>query len=470
MHWFESNMLPNGHSIRRTIGTLAVLTLALVCHARASATLLLEEPYGKLGFFTATGHSAVYLSDVCADSPVVLRHCHAGELGIVLSRYNGVAGYDWIAIPLVPYLYAVDRMEDIPLFADTRMVTFLRDRYRRKYLTDIAPDKNGETPGGNWYELVGSSYDRTIYGFEIETSRKQDDALIRKYNAAPNESHFRTVSHNCADFVREVMNFYYPKALRRSLIADVGMTTPKQMAKRLIKFSDRHPELRFSRLIIPQVPGAMPRSTAVHGVVESFLKSKKYIVPSVIVSPIFAGCVVAVYVGTGAGRFDPGRDALVFNPGKHPELPLGREDRRTYQLELDRLLAEGSPQESGPHVEKEWGHLQSRAKAEIDEAGRPIIQMQVGEELVNVGASASNILGSDAPPQIVQQLLQARLQAVLRRNAPPSVSESEAARDWHLLQRAMDLNKDLNKDLNTPQRAASGPQRPLQSSASNPAR
>ena len=58
--------------------------------------------------------------------------------------------------------------------------------------------------------------------------------------------------------------------------------------------------MEFSRLIISQVPGSMPRSTTVHGVVESFFKSKKYIVPSAVLTPIFAGCVAAVYVGSGA--------------------------------------------------------------------------------------------------------------------------------------------------------------------------
>src|ERR1700716_522324 len=153
--------------------------LGSVSLARASATLLLEEPYGKLGAFTATGHAAVYLSGVCAESPLVLRRCGLGEPGFVLSRYNGVSGYDWIAIPLVPYLYAVERSEDVPLFADARMVSFLRDQYRRRHLEAIVPDRsNGDAPGGNWYELVGTSYDRTVYGFEIHTSAEQDDRVI----------------------------------------------------------------------------------------------------------------------------------------------------------------------------------------------------------------------------------------------------------------------------------------------------
>jgi hypothetical protein len=314
--------------------------LGCASFAGATATLLLEEPYGKLGFFTATGHAAVYLSGVCADTPLVLRRCAPGETGIVIARYNGVSRYDWIAIPLIPYLYAVERPQDVPLFADAKMVAFLRDRYRRKYLEDIASDvKDGETPGGNWYELVGTSYDRTVYGFEIETTPQQDDALIRKLNRAPNQSHFRTVSNNCADFAKDIINFYYPKSLHRSIVADAGITTPKQIAKMIAKFSARHPEIHTSRLVISQAPGSMPRSSTVHGVVESFFKSGKYIVPSAVVSPIFAGCVAAVYVGTGAGHFEPARNAMVFVVGSDPEPPLGREDRRAFQEQLKHFLA-----------------------------------------------------------------------------------------------------------------------------------
>src|SRR5947209_15759973 len=90
--------------------------------AHAQATLLLEEPYSYDGTFAGTGHVAVYLARVCAESPIVLRRCGPGETGVVISRYNGVAGRDWIAIPLIPYLYAVKNPEDIPLFADSKLV------------------------------------------------------------------------------------------------------------------------------------------------------------------------------------------------------------------------------------------------------------------------------------------------------------------------------------------------------------
>jgi len=417
---------------------VAVCVVVCATFAGASATLLLEEPYGRMGWFTATGHAAVYLSGVCAETPVVLRRCAPGETGTVISRYDGVGGYDWVAIPLVPYLYAVERPEDVPLFADARMVAFLRDRYRRSYLEDIVPDgKNGEAPGGNWYELVGSSYDRAIYGFEIDTTPQQDEALIRKLNASSNRSHFHLVSNNCADFAKGVLNFYYPKSVHRSIVADAGITTPKQLAKLLTRYSARHPQIRFSRLIISQVPGGMPRSTTVHGVVESFFKSKKYIVPSAVFSPIFAGCVAAVYVGTGAGRFEPARDAMVFVVGSDPQPPLGREDRRAYQEQLKHFLAGAYPEGSSQRVGKEWERLQSKAKADVDAQGAPILHLQVGNNLVQIGASAGNVLNGSAPPQIVRQLLEARLQSELRRGSPNSISGSEIERDWKLLQQTV---------------------------------
>jgi hypothetical protein len=413
--------------MRRVFIKLGAMILACVSLASASATLLLEEPYGKMGFFTATGHAAVYLSGVCAETPLVLRHCAPGETGIVLSRYDGVGGHDWLAIPLIPYLYAVERPEDVPLFATSKTAAFLRDRYRRKYLEDIAPDvRNGETPGGNWYQLVGSSYDRTIYGFEIETTRDQDDALIRAYNASPNKSHFHLVSNNCADFAKHVLNFYYPKSLHRSLVADVGITTPKQIAKTLTKFSARHPELEFSRLIISQVPGSMPRSTNVHGVVESFFKAKKYIVPSAVMSPIFAGCVAAVYVGTGTGHFEPAQNAMVFVAGGDPERPLGREDRRAYQLQLKHFLAGAYPEESGRKAKKIWAKLQSKAKTGIDNQGRPVLEVWTGESRVQMGVSAENVLKGNAPAELEK--------------STRGISETEVARDWELLQKTMAEN------------------------------
>jgi hypothetical protein len=435
--------------LRRYVGFSCLLMLLSAGMANASsATLLLEEPYGKLGFFTSTGHAAVYLSGVCAATPLALRPCAAGELGMVIARYNGVAGYDWLAIPLIPYLYAVEQADDIPLFADPKIVNFLRDQYRRKHLEVVISDvAKGAAPAGNWYELVGTAYDRTSYAFQIETSPDRDLDFIRRYNERQNRSHFRTVSSNCADFAKDVINFYYPKALHRSIVADLGISSPKQMAKTMVKYSSRRSDLEFTRFVIPQVPGSEARSAAVHSVVESFLKAKKYIVPTAVASPIAAGCVAAVYVGTDEGpqHFNPSLHALVFSAKRDLEPPVGEEDRRSFELELKHLEAAENAEPAGMPVGKNFLRMMENAEPGFDVKGLPVLRLRVGAEAVEVGMAEGNFL-TNATSEYANQLLKDRLREELRHGNPPKVSESDVERDWALLQKTL-----LKKPVSTPQ-------------------
>src|SRR6266403_4141815 len=132
------------------LGGLLLLFLCLTPQVHADVAVLLEEPYSYDGALAGTGHTAIYLTRVCAVTPTVLRRCQPGEAGVVLSRYHRIAGYDWIAVPLIPYLYAVEKPEQIPLFTDSKLEASLRVRYRRKLLEGVAPDgPSGETPGGD---------------------------------------------------------------------------------------------------------------------------------------------------------------------------------------------------------------------------------------------------------------------------------------------------------------------------------
>ena len=125
-----------GKYLRRVL-TMVVLLLCAVCSAHASVALLLEEPFGHFGAMNPTGHAAVYLSHVCADGPTHLRMCEPGEYGAVISRYHKIDGYDWIAMPLVPYLYAVDDPAQVPAWVDKDQVARLRDAYRRTHLEAV---------------------------------------------------------------------------------------------------------------------------------------------------------------------------------------------------------------------------------------------------------------------------------------------------------------------------------------------
>jgi hypothetical protein len=279
--------------------------------ARPDVTLLLEEPYGTFGGMNPTGHAAVYLSRICADSPVSLRRCREGEQGAVISRYHRISEYDWIAIPLLPYLYAVDRPDQVPATVNAEDVSVLRNAWRRMNLKEIAPDAaDGSAPGGDWIQLAGAANDRTIYAFGIQTTEEQDDKFIQTFNSSRNESHFNLLFHNCADFVRQAIDLYYPHAVYRSFIADAAIMTPKQAARSLVSYSRRHSGVQLTTFIIPQVPGAIPRSTAVRGVLESLVKSKRYAVPLISVAalhPYFGGSLAFAWLE--GERFDPRRVA-----------------------------------------------------------------------------------------------------------------------------------------------------------------
>jgi hypothetical protein len=278
--------------------------------AQAEISLLLEQPYGRLGMVNPTGHAALYLDHVCAATPVQLRPCRPGELGVVIARYDGISHLDWVAIPLVAYLYAVENPADIPLTINREQEDQLRDLYRRHALESVAPDlADGSTPPGNWYELVGSAYDRKIYGFSINTTPDQDAALIARFNDRRNVEHYNGAFRNCADFVRTTINRMYPHAIRRNFIADFGLTTPKSVARGLSRYAAKHPGVQLRYFVVPQVPGTIPRSYGVEDVTESLLK--RYGVPLVVLSPLATGIVFIAYMGHG--RFDMPRNAPVLN-------------------------------------------------------------------------------------------------------------------------------------------------------------
>ncbi|MGH7071479.1 MAG: hypothetical protein ACREFO_15895, partial [Acetobacteraceae bacterium] len=300
--------------------------------AHASMALLLEQPYGGLGHVNPTGHSAIYLDHVCAATPLQLRPCSPGELGVVISRYDGIGNHDWLAVPLIPYLYAVNSPSEIPQNMDRTTESLLRDLYRRRYLEKIVPDlPNGGTPSGNWYELIGSAYDRTSYGFSVATTPEQDAELIAIFNDQRNVERYNGAFRNCADFARVTINRLYPHAIRRNFIADFGLTTPKSVARALSHYAAKHPQAHLKVFVIPQVEGSLPRSHPAEGVTESLLK--RYGVPLVVLSPMATAAVFVAYLGHG--RFGVPRDA--------PVLDLRQPDRELAEAAVSAVSGDEIP-------------------------------------------------------------------------------------------------------------------------------
>ncbi|MDE1162503.1 MAG: hypothetical protein PW792_11245 [Acidobacteriaceae bacterium] len=306
----------------RALKMLFVLLVVLAAgRARASISVLLEQPYGNLRFVIPSGHSAIYFDHICADGPLKLRACRPGEMGAVISRYDGIEDYDWVVTPVVGYLYSVDSVGEIPDWVDRDMEAGLRDAYRREHLESIAPDlPDGSAPKGNWYETVGSAYDRTIYGFRMNSSKEQDAEIIALFNDRPNKSRYNGAFTNCADFSRVMINRLYPKAVRRNFVSDLGMTSPKAVARAVVHYAKKHPEMGLTTFVVPQVPGSIPRSGEVKGLAESLVKV--YGIPLTLLSPTTAIITAAAYVF--GGRFHLPKNSPVLVLRDEPVAPARR--------------------------------------------------------------------------------------------------------------------------------------------------
>lgn len=279
--------------------------------SRAQAALLMEEPYGFFGAVNPTGHNAIYFERICAQTPIRLRRCAPGELGAVISRYQGVDGYDWVAIPLLPYLYSVENASEVPERADRATVRRLRDHYREAHLSSLGENLSpGNFVHGGWTQLVGLSYERRIYVFRFETTEAQDDDFIAELNDRPNRSHFDLFFNNCSDFARSALNFYFPGTFERSVFPDAGMTTPKQLAQKLERYARRHPETQLTIFEIAQIPGYRRLSRSNKGIAES-LATTGYAVPIALANPYLAGGLFVDYLVRGRYRLIPRNPQLL---------------------------------------------------------------------------------------------------------------------------------------------------------------
>jgi hypothetical protein len=300
-------------SIRQSrIVPFVLIILAAFCHLQghAQAALLMEEPYGFFGTLNPTGHNAIYFERICAETPVKLRRCQPGELGAVIARYQGIDGYDWVAIPLLPYLYSVENASEVPSHVDREQVNRLRGRYRESHLESLGLNlRAGSVVRGGWTQLVGAAYERRIYALRFETTPEQDDAMIVRMNAGPNRTSFDLLFKNCADFARVILNSYFPSTFRRSVFPDAGMTTPKQITYKLVKYARKHPETDLAVFEIPQIPGYRRMSHSPKGIDESLLTTP-YAIPIALLNPYLAGGLFVDYLVRG--RYHP--------IPKHPEV------------------------------------------------------------------------------------------------------------------------------------------------------
>ena len=212
----------------------------------------------------------------------------------------------------------------------------------------------------------------------------------------------------------------------------------------LVKYSHHHPELQSSDFLMPQVPGTVRRSKPIHGVLESVMAAKKYMLPLVALHPYIGGGLLVEYFGHR--RFDPARNTLILDSRRQLDAPMTRDERLAFQSRMDELSLTPSidPLNGGKNEGKTkevtvWERLQANATPEIDTSGQPVLQLRVGDDLAQVGISRTNILSVSGSSELAARLLEARLRQELRPATARKTSARDVERDLALFQYLLSL-------------------------------
>ena len=438
---------------------LAFVLAGLSCpQARADVGIVLNESLGtSMDRFSGTGHSAVYFSRICPESPVKLRLCRPGENGSVMSNYINIGepqDFEWNIVPLNIYLYGVEDPRFRPLFGTYKIKDLLEERYREKYLAGYCDGPPCSTSSkSEWREMVGATLIRGMYVFVVDTTVEQDEALIAQFNASPNKNHFNGVTRNCADFTKRVINTYFPHAASTDYLNGLGMTTPKAISRSLVRYAERNPKLSLRVLHFAQVPGTIKRSSDVRDVTEQLYRSKKLLVPMLIFADYGVPVVAASYLLTG--RFNPEREfekrpGEAESSGTATQSDRALEDEQAqivgtaaewkeYRQELDSLLGEKGQEESGGEladIQSFYKHVIKVGKPHLGSNGAVWVKVTDKGQAFQVGLSASNIVGRDSDKQSAYALLLWRAEGVLKSPKHRRETMPEFEDNWELLQQA----------------------------------
>ena len=276
--------------------------------AHASLTVLVGEPFGRWGTIMPVGHVSLYLDRVCADGPVKLRMCVPGEpQGAVIARLDKIGQLDWIDSPVLDFLYGTDQLDQILPYTTPGVVDALRQKYRQEHLAAYFPDGTEKVKQDReWWETVGVLYSRKVYAYQLDTTREQDERFVAQMNAGENRHAYRLHKLNCADFVANAVNFFYPGIVRSNHPADFALMTPKQVARSVWSYGTQHPAAHLKMYEMPQVPGTLRRSRPVRGSAEMVLKTKRYLATLLVIQPELVATCWILYLRRGRWSMEQG--------------------------------------------------------------------------------------------------------------------------------------------------------------------
>jgi hypothetical protein len=435
---------------------LAFWLVGFVCPAAsADVGVVLNESLDEdVDRISSTGHSAIYFSRICPESPVKLRLCGPGEYGSVMSNYLNIGEdqpLEWNIVPLNIYLYGVEDPRSRPLFASYKIKHLLEERYRGKYLkqycASVACITSKKT---EWREMVAATLIRGVYIFAVSTTLEQDQQLIAEFNDSVNKNHFNGVTRNCADFTKHVINTYFAHAARTDYLNDFGMTSPKAVARTFTHYALHHPESQFRVMHFAQVPGTTKRSREVREGTEQLFYSGKLLVPMVLVSYYTVPVVTTSYMVTG--RFRPEAEFEQHPAAQFPSQAAASSSDAQEQIvgttaqwkdfrqSFRSILAERDSGEERHDLNRFFKYIDRTGTPFLDGNGAAWTEISLNGKSARLGLSASNILSQRSDFALSYELLLTRASHILKSPKHSRETMLEFKQDWANLQRASASN------------------------------
>ncbi|HKV23551.1 MAG TPA: hypothetical protein VJN93_03075 [Candidatus Acidoferrum sp.] len=374
--------------------------------------------------------------------------------------------YEWNIVPLSIYLYGVEDPRNRPLLGTEKIKRLLEERYRENYLGPYCASSECRTSmKAEWREMVGATFERSMYAFILATTVEQDRAFIAEFNGLPNRNHFNGITRNCAEFTRRVLNLYFPHSTKPDYLNDFGLITPKAIARSFAHYGEHHPEAQFHVAHFAQMPGTFKRSSECRNGTEQFYRSKKLLVPMLIFADHELPFMAATYLLTA--RFSPEHE-LERHPSPEAselqeelhearrkndvareqrlELDVNRESAalvgtarewKEYREEVESLTKEAVAREFIPDANflgRLFKFLDRNGTPSIDADGSVWIELKSGGKPARIGLSADNLLAAGSDSQWSYALMLARAAYYLKIPKHSREVMPQFSTDWTMLE------------------------------------
>jgi hypothetical protein len=135
-------------------------------------------------------------------------------------------------------------------------------------------------------------------------------------------------------------------------------------------------------------------------------------------------------------HFNPGKNAPILDSKYQLGAALTNADRRAVQERLGALVRAASSRDAEADGHR-WTSLHASAEPALDSSGGPALQVHLGDEVMSVGVTRSNILNAEAGFEFAAGLVEARLREELRPSATQKTARADVESDLVLLQQLL---------------------------------